>query len=107
MFAIGTIDVDLPTRDELDLGTLLQALADPVRLQIVTTLAHAEGEVSCGEFPLGVSKSTASHHFKVLRDAGVLRSRHEGTRRLHSLRRDDLDARFPDLLDAVLHAAHA
>ena len=96
-----------PARDALQLDEVLHALSDPVRLQIVLTLDEASAEVACGQFPVLVSKSTASHHFKVLRDAGVLESRYEGTRRFHSLRRDDLDARFPGLLDAVLHAARA
>ena len=93
-----------PARDALVLGDVLHALSDPVRIQIVVALDRAGAELACGEFPVLVSKSTASHHFKVLRDAGVLVSRYEGTRRLHSLRRDDLDARFPGLLDAVVNA---
>jgi DNA-binding transcriptional ArsR family regulator len=100
-------DLHHPIRDELQLGEVLHALSDPVRLQIVQVLDQADGELACGQFPLPVGKSTASHHFRVLREAGVLRGRHEGTRRLHSLRRDDLDARFPDLLDTVLRAAAA
>ena len=82
---------------------VLQALADPVRLQIVGHLAHV-GEVACGTVPVPVSKSTISHHYKVLREAGIVQVRVEGTRRYHALRRDDLDARFPGLLDAVLQA---
>ena len=82
---------------------MLQALADPVRLQIVGHLAHV-GEVACGTVPLPVSKSTISHHYKVLREAGIVQVRVEGTRRYHALRREDLDARFPGLLDAVLSA---
>ena len=82
---------------------VLQALADPVRLQIVGHLAHV-GEVACGTVPLPVGKSTISHHYKVLREAGIVQVRMEGTRRYHALRRDDLDARFPGLLDAVLQA---
>jgi DNA-binding transcriptional ArsR family regulator len=100
-------DTDDPTRDALVLGDVLHALSDPVRIQIVVALYRADAELACGEFPVHVSKSTASHHFKVLRDAGVLVSRYEGTRRFHTLRRDDLDARFPGLLDAVLNAAGA
>ena len=64
-------------------------------------------EVACGHIPLPVSKSTGSHHFKVLREAGVVRARDEGTRRFYPLRRDDLDARFPGLLDSILAAAAA
>lgn len=90
-------------RDQIQLVDVLQALADPVRLRIVRHLAHV-GEVACGTVPVSLSKSTISHHYKVLREAGVIQARCEGTRRFHALRREDLDARFPGLLDAVLHA---
>jgi len=80
---------------------VLHALSDPARLEIVRHLA-AGSEWSCGKFDLGLSKPTLSHHFRVLREAGVVRTRPEGRKRLLSLRRDDLDARFPGLMDAVL-----
>ncbi len=81
---------------------MLQALGDPVRLQIVLFLAEADGAVACHEIPVPVSKSTGSHHLKVLREAGVVEAKVDGTRKYHTLRRDDLDARFPGLLDSVL-----
>jgi DNA-binding transcriptional ArsR family regulator len=56
----------------------------------------------CSEIPLPVSKSTGSHHLKVLREAGVVRAQIDGTRRYYTLRRDDLDARFPGLLSSVI-----
>jgi len=90
-----------PAAADLDLTTVLQALGDPVRLTIVRVLA-AEGEQACGSIELGVSKATRSHHFRVLREAGLTRTRLEGTRRQVSLRREDVDARFPGLLDAIL-----
>ena len=94
-----------PCRAELELSAVLHALSDPVRLRIVAELARGEGECTCGSFELPVTKSTCTHHFKVLREAGVTHTRADGTRRLVSLRRDALDARFPGLLDAVLAAA--
>ena len=97
-------ELAFPHRDELRLVDVLQALADPVRLQLVRLLDESDGQVPCGQIPLPVSKATASHHFKVLREAGVVWAREEGTRRYYSLRRDDLEARFPGLLDSVLHA---
>ncbi|SEG42549.1 transcriptional regulator, ArsR family [Actinacidiphila yanglinensis] len=92
-----------PGRDELDFTTVLAALGDPVRLAIVARLAELgrNGEPACVSFALPVSKSTQSGHFRVLREAGLIRQRDEGTRRLNRLRRDDLDARFPGLLDLV------
>jgi DNA-binding transcriptional ArsR family regulator len=90
-----------PTTDELELTAVLHALSDEARLAIVRALAD-DGERTCGAFELGISKATRSHHFKVLREAGVTRTRVEGTHRHLSLRRDDLEARFPGLLDAVL-----
>jgi DNA-binding transcriptional ArsR family regulator len=89
-------------RDQIQLVDVLHALSDPVRLQIVRYLADVGHEVACGTVPLPLSKSTISHHYKVLREAGVIQVRDEGTRRFHRLRRDDLDVRFPGLLDAVL-----
>ena len=100
-------DLEYPERDELRLVDVLQALADPVRLQLVRILDEADGAVSCGHIPLPVAKSTASHHLKVMREAGLLRAHIDGTRRFYTLRRDDLEARFPGLLDTVLHAEQA
>jgi DNA-binding transcriptional ArsR family regulator len=95
--------LDEPAVDAIELTTVLQALGDPVRLRIVQTLAaEPDGERTCGTFELGVSKATRSHHFRVLREAGVTHTRAEGTHRHVSLRRDDLEARFPGLLNSVL-----
>ena len=97
--------VDHPAREDLRLVEVLGALADPVRLGVVVRLAAEQAELSCAALDLPVSKSTSTHHFRVLREAGVLRQRYAGTARLNSLRRDDLDAAFPGLLEAVLAAA--
>jgi DNA-binding transcriptional ArsR family regulator len=93
-----------PARAELELGAVLHALSDPVRLRIVGKLAKAESEYTCGSFELPVTKSTCTHHFKVLRDAGVIHQRQQGTTRMNKLRREDLDARFPGLLKTILEA---
>lgn len=94
-----------PSAEELQLSAVLHALSDPVRLRIVAELAHTEGDHTCGSFALPVTKSTCTHHFKVLREAGVIQQRPQGTTRLNRLRRADLEARFPGLLDCVLKAA--
>src|SRR5918999_5145812 len=90
-----------PTREEPVLSTVLHTLSDPARLDIVRRLADGD-EPSCGTFDLGLSKATLSHHFRVLRESGVVMVRPEGRRRLLSLRMDDLEARFPGLMQAVL-----
>jgi DNA-binding transcriptional ArsR family regulator len=96
-----------PARAQIELGAVLHALSDPVRLKIVAALDSAEGEQTCGSFDVPVTKATCTHHFKVLREAGVIRQEPQGTARLNTLRRDDLEARFPGLLDTVLQAAPA
>ena len=93
-----------PELDDIELSTVLHALSDPVRLRIVAGLARAD-DLSCGSFELPVTKSTCTHHFKVLREAGIIRQRHKGTARLNTLRREELDARFPGLLATILDAA--
>jgi DNA-binding transcriptional ArsR family regulator len=93
-----------PRIDEIALPDVLHALSDPVRLQIVRALADRE-EKSCSSVEASVSKSTLSHHFKVLREAGVTHTRVNGTHRLVSIRRDELEERFPGLLDSVLGAS--
>jgi DNA-binding transcriptional ArsR family regulator len=92
-----------PRIDEIALPDVLHALSDPVRLQIVRALA--EREQSCSSVEASVSKSTLSHHFKVLREAGVTHTRVNGTHRLVSIRRDELEDRFPGLLESVLGAS--
>lgn len=94
-----------PICEELELGAVLHALSDPVRLRIVGELAKGDGECTCGSFALPVTKSTCTHHFKVLREAGVIQQRQQGTTRLNQLRRVDLETRFPGLLDTILQAA--
>jgi DNA-binding transcriptional ArsR family regulator len=98
-----TTVLEMPATGSLELAEVLQALSDPVRLQIVEELA-AGGEQACGAMALPVSASTRSHHFKILREAGLTLTRTAGTTRLVSLRRADLEQRFPGLLDAVLRA---
>ena len=93
-----------PPIDEVALPEVLHALSDPLRLEIVSRLA-TEGEMPCGGLNGKVSKSTLSHHLKVLREAGVTTTRLEGTTRIVSLRRADLDERFPGLMDRVLGCA--
>jgi DNA-binding transcriptional ArsR family regulator len=103
----ATEQIAHPACEELELGAVLHALSDPVRLRIVAELARGDGEYTCGSFALPVTKSTCTHHFKVLREAGVIQQRHQGTTRLNRLRRPDLETRFPGLLDTILQAAES
>lgn len=93
-----------PARADLHLAAVLFALSDPTRLGIVKALA-CHGEQMCSALEVPLAKSTCSRHFKVLREAGVIHMRREGTAFLNTLRTEDIHARFPGLLDAILHAA--
>jgi DNA-binding transcriptional ArsR family regulator len=97
-------DVIEPELANVTFETAMQALADQTRLEIIRLLAR-DTERTCGTFDLGVGKATRSHHFKILREAGITHTRTEGTTRHVSLRRDEFNARFPGLLDAVIAAA--
>jgi DNA-binding transcriptional ArsR family regulator len=94
-----------PELDELTLVPVMAALSDPIRVGLVRVLADGK-ERGWGQLQAPVAKSTLSHHLRVLRDAGLTRTRQEGTRCYVTLRRADLEDRFPGLLTAVLTAAH-
>lgn len=88
---------------DVSLQDALEALADPVRRSIVRQLAESpDWTRPCGSFDISVSKATGSHHFAVLRGAGLIEQRTAGSRRLNRLRREEFDARFPGLLALVL-----
>jgi len=88
---------------EVPLQTVLEALEDPVRRTIVRELARqADWTCTCGTIDVPVSKATRSHHFAVLRTAGLVEQRDEGPRRLNRLREPEFDAAFPGLLALVL-----
>jgi DNA-binding transcriptional ArsR family regulator len=91
-----------PETSEIELPAVLHALSDPHRLEIVRRLDEDTEARPCGSFSFDISKSTMTHHFRTLREAGVIRQERQGTTKMTELRREDLDARFPGLLDAVL-----
>ncbi len=98
-------DLPHPAVDELEVTAVLAALADPARLAIVREVAGAPAPgLACEAVGGDVPKSTRSHQIKALREAGVVRTTPSGRHRLVTLRREDLDHRFPGLLDAVLTA---
>ena len=90
-----------PSRSEIQLPAVLHALGDPIRLEIVRQI-DAEDKKECGTFNLEMPKSSLSHHFRVLREAGVIGTRPNGTALINWLRTDDLEALFPGLLSSVL-----
>ncbi|GAB4041390.1 ArsR/SmtB family transcription factor [Spirosoma jeollabukense] len=94
-----------PTTDQITLTGVLHALSDPVRLNFVQCLAKLTSESPCGAIPSPVAKSTMSHHLRVLREAGIIHIRTEGTQSLTSLRQHELEEKFPGVLDSVLKAA--
>ncbi|MEU6139380.1 helix-turn-helix domain-containing protein [Streptomyces sp. NPDC047081] len=98
-------DLQHPASADIRLEAVLHALSDPMRLQIVRELAAGRDELTCSQFALPVTKSTSTHHFRVLREAGVIRQCYRGTAKMNGLRRDELDDLFPGLLGALLAAA--
>ena len=94
-----------PAASALDLATIMRTVGDPVRLAIVRLLADG-AEQSCGDLQtaLSIPASTGSYHLRLLREAGVTRTRADGTARLISLRTADLEARFPGLVDVITRA---
>lgn len=94
-----------PPTDDIELDAVLSALADPHRRRVVTELAaQPDEERLCASFDLPVSKSTRTHHWRVLREAGLVHQRDAGNRLYIRLRHDDLNRRFPGLIDAVVAA---
>ena len=91
-----------PAARDLKLAGVMHALSDPVRLAILRALLRApDGELACHEIPLQVVKATRSHHFAVLREAGLIFTRTDGTKCMTSVRMREIERRFPGLLDLV------
>ncbi|MEP9366573.1 ArsR family transcriptional regulator [Xanthobacter sp. VNH20] len=94
-----------PAPEEMELGKIFAALADPMRRKVVLTLLQEESETprACGTFGMPVAKATRTHHFRVLREAGLIFQVDRGNGRLSNLRRAELNQRFPGLLDLLMH----
>ncbi|WP_213816964.1 helix-turn-helix transcriptional regulator [Glaciihabitans sp. dw_435] len=96
----------IPDIGDIQLIDVLHALADPARLSVVQRLADNEFHpCSVEEYDVNVHKSTLSYHFKTLREAGITETRVSGRTSAVRLRRDDLNARFPGLIDTVITAS--
>lgn len=94
-----------PDIDDVAVADVFAALADPIRLAVLVSLADDEIEARCGSFCGLGSPSLLTYHFTKLREAGVTRIRAQGTARYISLRREEFDRRFPGLLDSVIETA--
>lgn len=90
-----------PKTSDLNLPRVLHALSDPIRLMVVNVLSERD-DVNCNELYFDQPKSTMSHHFRVLREAGIIRISVNGTERLNSLRTVDLERRFPSVLESII-----
>ena len=103
---ISAMTVSHPDPDQIELANVLTALGDETRLAMIGYMArNHEQEMTCGQFSGLGSKTALSYHLAKLREAGVVNVRPQGTKRLISLRRTDLDEKFPGFLDAILARA--
>jgi DNA-binding transcriptional ArsR family regulator len=95
-------ELNHPKTEDLTLYSILFALGDPIRLNIVSCL-WGKDESCCNSFDVPVAKNTMTYHFRVLREAGIIWVKCIGTKRILSLRKDDLEKKFPGLLESVLN----
>ncbi|QLY29746.1 ArsR/SmtB family transcription factor [Nocardia huaxiensis] len=97
-----------PAAEDIEFVAVMHALSDPVRLRLLVALDDdADHTCTAAAEGIDVHKSTTSHHYRVLRESGIISSRQEGRLRLVRLRREELNARFPGVLDAALAAGYA
>jgi DNA-binding transcriptional ArsR family regulator len=103
------MDVPVPPIEGVSLGQVFRALADPLRCAVIAELAAGrdDGERACASFPMPVAKSTKTHHWRVLRDAGLIRQRAAGNGTFVRLRRAEFEQRFPGLLDTITRLTQA
>ena len=94
-----------PAMEQVELIEILYALADPTRMEIVVRLAKAGRKLTCGELDLNRPKSSMSHHFKILRSAGLVETVVDGTEHMNSLRLEEIEQKYPGVLESVLKAA--
>jgi DNA-binding transcriptional ArsR family regulator len=95
-----------PAPNEMEIGAIFAALADPLRRQVVLALAARPDEIrDCSSFALPVTKATRTHHFRVLREAGLIRQVDRGNSRTNQLRLTEIRQRFPGLVELLLAEA--
>lgn len=89
-----------PSLAKMPTSSLFYALSDPARVEIIIQLLDQD-ELTCGEFKSSLTKSTLSHHFKVLRESGIIKKREEGKLHYVSLRTDEIEKRLPGFIDTL------
>jgi DNA-binding transcriptional ArsR family regulator len=96
-----------PSKEDITLPGILGALSDPMRIRIVKSMMKEEGCMSCTEAAPcpDMAKSTLSNHFRILREAGLIRTAKQGVENRNTLRAEDINARFPGLLKLILKLA--
>lgn len=90
-----------PEMSQIELTDIMYAMSDPARLDIVRKLANKKA-MTCGELNADRPKSSMSHHFKILRDSGVIETQIEGTEHMNTLRYAELEKKFPGLFKSIL-----
>ena len=93
-----------PGIEQVELTDIMYALSDPTRLEIVGRLANAGRKMTCGELDLNRPKSSMSHHFKILRAAGIVETLIEGTEHMNALRLEEIERKFPGVLQSILRS---
>lgn len=91
-----------PKIDEVELTDVMYALCDPTRVEIILALARNGRSMTCGELVIDRPKSSMSHHFKILRASGIVRTEIKGTEHINSLRLAELEERFPKVMSSIL-----
>ncbi len=96
-----------PSKDDITLANILSALGDPIRLKIVTNLIQDKACLSCSEASPcpSIPKSTLSNHFRILREAGLIRTTKQGVEHQNAVRYEDIEDKFPGLLKTIIKHA--
>lgn len=91
-----------PKMEEIEITDIMYGLSDPARVEIVRLIAQAGKPLTCGELNCDRPKSSMSHHFKILRDTGIIETSIEGKEHLNSLRSTEIEKKFPGILKSIL-----
>lgn len=92
----------IPKIEDIEITDIMYALSDPARVEIIRLISESKKALTCGELRLDRPKSSMSHHFKILRDSGIVSTEIEGKEHYNSLRIKELEEKFPGVLKAIL-----